>query len=126
MTTATEVLAWFVGVAANVYALAALVIGLRARDPAVLSRYARRCAWSVLAFMAAYAPIVAVIYELSRRAYDYRSPIGDLRAEKSLRYGAMFAVQTNALVFLLAVALPLFAAAVLFYMRMLRAREAAR
>lgn len=96
---------------------------LGTRDAAILTRYARRCAWSVVAFAAACAPSVANGYEAIRTLFYYHSPLGDLRAEAGQRYLGIVAMEWNALVFLLAIGLPCIAAAVLFYVRhVVRAR----
>jgi hypothetical protein len=51
---AMQVLSWLIGILAlgiNAHAVVALVRGLRARDAAAVTRQARRCGWSVAAFI---------------------------------------------------------------------------
>ena len=110
----------FVGVAAlgiTAHAVGALVTGLRARDAPSISRPARRCAWSVAAFVLFSGVMVAV------SAITDDEHRGDAPEDRAARLALLVSEVMNTTAFVVVVSLlPLLVAAVLH----LRARRASK
>lgn len=114
-----EILSWLTSAVAlgiNAHAVAALVIGIRARDAPIVARYARRCAWSAACFAGLMGIGLAASF-LTNDAYQ-----GDSPTERASRLAMLISEVINTTAFAVLVSLlPLIAAAVL-HLRALRAR----
>lgn len=113
-----QILSSLTGVVAlgiNVHAVAALVLGIRSRDAVALARHARRCAWSAAGFVLLSAVGLAASVITND---EFR---GDDPARRAARLAMSISEGMNCTAFtVLAVSLPLVAAAVLRW----RARQA--
>ena len=110
-----QVLSWLTGAVAlgiNVHAGAALVLGLRSRDAAVIARHARRCAWSAAGF------VLLAALGLAASVITSDELPGDDPSQRASRLAMSISEVMNCTAFTVLVALlPLIAAAVLHWRR---------
>ena len=96
----------------NVHAVAALVLGLLSRDAAIIARHARRCAWSAAGF------VLLAAVGLAASALTNDEFRGGDSAQRASRLAMSISEVMNCTAFtVVAVSLPLVAAAVLHWRR---------